>query len=101
MWARPKLRKYSTGYPGDTEEAYPLAQRQLHTIRLRVRWTCHECSDVFIDRARFCKACGHQKCENCSRDPPPKKKKQVNQVALDSVEERMRNMVLSPQASAA
>ncbi|KAL8941964.1 MAG: hypothetical protein Q9216_001944 [Gyalolechia sp. 2 TL-2023] len=96
---RSKLEKYPEGYPGDSD--YNRVIRERHPIRVHVRWRCHECDQTFRDLSRKCEGCGHERCDNCPRQPPKREKPKLNPEAVKSVGERMRNMDLSPQASAA
>ena len=98
---RPKLSKYPDGYPGDREEMYPLALRHRKKVRVHVRWTCHTCQGSFKDHEKICTGCGHERCEQCLRYPPKKEKKEFDEDVVRSVEEKLKNISLSPQASAA
>ncbi|MCJ1229229.1 hypothetical protein MMC12_005894 [Toensbergia leucococca] len=97
----PKLSKHPNGYPGDREETYPLAERHLRTIRTRIRYTCHTCSTTFKEDEKLCASCGHERCDECPRSPPRRPPEGLDEEAVGSVEERMRRLDLSPQASAA
>ena len=98
---RPKLDKYPDSYPGDREEMYPLVTRHRKKIRVHVRWTCHTCQASFKDGEKTCAGCGHQRCDECPRHPPKKVKTEFEEEAVRSVEEKLKNLGLSPQASAA
>ena len=98
---RSKSDKQSAGYPADTEETFPLAKREMKNIRTRVRWNCEKCDKVFKDTEKTCGGCGHEKCDDCPRNPAPKAKQALDEGAVKSVEERMKRLDLSPQASAA
>ena len=100
-YSRPKSVKYPTSYPDETEETFPLAKRELKSIRTHVRWTCDECETLFKDTEKTCSNCGHEKCDNCPRQPPQKVKRPLDEDAVKSVEERMKTLEVSPQASAA
>ncbi|KAK3174389.1 hypothetical protein OEA41_001634 [Lepraria neglecta] len=69
---RPKLNKYPEGYPGDSEQLYPLGRRELRPARTHVRWTCEKCDTMFKDHGKTCENCGHEKCDDCPRKPPKK-----------------------------
>jgi len=97
----PKKEKYPEGYPGDTEQTFPLAQREMRPTRTKVRWNCEKCETTFKDHEKICKNCAHEKCDNCPRQPLQKVKRPLDEDAVKSVEERMRNLDVSPQASAA
>ncbi|KAL9595501.1 MAG: hypothetical protein Q9219_006399 [cf. Caloplaca sp. 3 TL-2023] len=98
-YARPKTEKYPEGYPGDSD--YNRVIRERHPIRVHVRWTCHECDKMFKDLSRRCEGCGHDRCDDCPRRPPKREKPWLNPEVVKKVEERMRTMDISPQASAA
>ena len=102
FFASPKSEKYTAGYPGDTEEtSSPSAKRELRDVRTHVRWNCEKCDTLFKDAENVCGNCGHEKCDDCPRQPPRKGKRTLDEDAVRSVEERMKSMDLSPQASAA
>ncbi|EXJ74732.1 uncharacterized protein A1O5_01427 [Cladophialophora psammophila CBS 110553] len=46
-------------------------ERVYKNIRMRVRYTCHNCSTTF-GRDRVCIGCQHRRCTRCSRYPPKK-----------------------------
>ncbi|KAL8771617.1 MAG: hypothetical protein Q9209_003061 [Squamulea sp. 1 TL-2023] len=94
----PKKDKYPEGYPGDSD--YNIATRERHPIRVHVRWTCHQCSSTFRDLSRKCEGCGHDRCDDCPRHPPKREKPKLDPDAVKSIDERMRKMDISPQASA-
>ncbi|KAF6223843.1 hypothetical protein HO173_013174 [Letharia columbiana] len=97
----PKSDKYLEGYPGDTEETFPLAKREMRSIRTHVRWNCEKCETLFQDTEKTCGHCGHEKCNECPRQPPKTVKRTLDDEAVKSVEERMKTLDVSPQASAA
>lgn len=43
-------------------------ERVYRKPRQRIRWTCHECQTMFVDK-KDCKACGHARCRDCPRTP--------------------------------
>lgn len=98
---RPKSDKHLEGYPGDTEETFPLAKREMRSIRTHVRWNCEKCETLFQDTEKTCGHCGHEKCDECPRQPPKTVKRTLDDEAVKSVEERMKTLDVSPQASAA
>ena len=51
-----------------------------------------------MDKEAVCGNCGHEKCDTCPRKPPKKVKRPLNEDAVKSVEERMKNMEVSPAA---
>ncbi|KAL8678205.1 MAG: hypothetical protein Q9186_005423 [Xanthomendoza sp. 1 TL-2023] len=95
----PKKEKYPAGYPGDSD--YNAAVRERHPIRVHVRWTCHQCSQTFQDLSRQCQGCGHDRCDDCPRQPPKREKPKLDPDAVKKIEARMKEMDISPQASAA
>jgi hypothetical protein len=48
-------------------------ERVPKNIRMRVRYTCHNCSTTF-GHERVCVGCRHRRCTKCSRYPPKKDK---------------------------
>lgn len=98
---RPKSDKYPEGYLGHTEETFPLARREMRSIRTHVRWNCEKCETLFKDTEKTCGNCGHEKCDGCPRYPPKRVGPTLDDDAVKSVEEKMRTLDVSPQASAA
>lgn len=96
---RPKKDKYPAGYPGDSD--YSVATRERHPIRVHVRWTCHQCSKTFRDLSRRCEGCGHDRCDECPRQPPKREKAKLDPEAVRKIDERMKEVNISPSASAA
>lgn len=66
-------------------------------IRLRVHYTCHECRRQFGVQ-RTCLSCGHQRCRQCSRDPP-RKVRELSDDARRSMEEEQARPVAGPSTS--
>lgn len=97
----PKLDKWSGGYSGDPEQTYPMALRQRKKVRIRIRWKCHDCQEIFLAPDKICAKCGHERCSECPRDPLKKNKPPPDEELLRRVEERMLTMALSPSALAA
>jgi hypothetical protein len=71
-----KTRKWPDGYPGDApyeasddEPPSLKPERTWKRPRLRVRWTCSECSHIFSDGPLTCANCGHERCDECIRIP--------------------------------
>lgn len=95
--ASPKKEKYLKGYPGDTEQTQP----ETKSTRTKVRWICEKCESTFMDFQKFCGNCGHQKCNTCARRPPQIATRPLDEGEVKSVEERMKSLDVSPQASAA
>lgn len=50
-------------------------------IRLRVHWTCHQCSTQF-GIERICVECGHHRCRDCARHPPKKVRELVDSTRI-------------------
>ena len=64
-----KPEKWPRGSPGDEEpRMVATVQRVYKKARQRVRWSCHECQTMFVDRDH-CRHCGHEKCKACPRTP--------------------------------
>jgi hypothetical protein len=60
----------SSGGPDD-EMIIPMVKavkRVYRKPRQRVRYTCEDCSTLFIEGDR-CHQCGHERCQNCHREP--------------------------------
>lgn len=53
---------------GQQPKPVTTVQRVYRKPRQRIRWTCHECETMFIDR-KDCKSCGHARCRDCPRTP--------------------------------
>ncbi|KAL9116918.1 MAG: hypothetical protein Q9187_006552 [Circinaria calcarea] len=92
----PKLNKWPNGYPGDKEETYPLAERQLRAIRTRIRWECHSCKVMFKDHEKTCGSCQHRLCDQCKRHPPKRVKLQPDEGVVKSMEEKLAKVNLHP-----
>lgn len=56
---------------------------------------------MFKDTEKTCRNCGHEKCDECPRQPPKKVERTLDDDAVKSVEERMKSLDVSPHASAA
>ena len=78
-----------------------MAKRELKNIRTHVRWNCEKCETLFKDTEKTCSNCGHEKCDGCPRQPSQKAQRTLDEDAVKSVEERMKTLDVSPQASAA
>jgi hypothetical protein len=96
--SRPKEKKWPNGYPGDTAETFPLSERRFRNIRQRVRWQCHTCQTFFLDEQRECGQCQHQRCDDCTRIPPKKVKKEPDPAVVQSLEEKLSRMQISAAA---
>jgi hypothetical protein len=42
-------------------------QRVYRKPRQRIRWNCHECHTMLVERR--CRECGHERCKDCPRTP--------------------------------
>jgi len=58
-------------------------ERVHKNIRMRVRYTCHNCSTTF-GHERVCVGCQHRRCTKCSRYPPKKDKSKSTNPAVAS-----------------
>ncbi|CAK3872990.1 Hypothetical predicted protein [Lecanosticta acicola] len=68
-------------------------------VRLRVHWTCHECSRQFgIEKT--CTACGHRRCRDCARHPP-KRVREILENARQAMEEEQATASQAKGATAA
>ncbi|KAF2204409.1 hypothetical protein GQ43DRAFT_494259 [Delitschia confertaspora ATCC 74209] len=99
-----KLEKWQHGYLGDVEGdeegdgegdfEKELAQmrRMVRKPRIRVRWTCEECSTVFLEGSAQCPGCGHERCEKCTRKPLKriKKEKEFDPDLVQAVEAKLK-----------
>lgn len=65
----PKLKKYPSGYPGDAPGSSDEKQMAWKEARLRVRWTCHACSQICTENESKCTGCGHERCKDCPKEP--------------------------------
>ena len=98
--ARPKLNKYPGGYPGDTEETFPLAERSFKSIRTRFRYQCHSCSTIFKEHEKICASCQHELCPECPRHPPKKIRTQPVEALMERVAQKLAVVDITSQASA-
>lgn len=87
-------------FPDNSEKAPAVpVRRELRPIRIHVRWECHQCSVPFKDTEKICRNCRHELCENCSREPPLEKDEQLDPEAVQSVEEKMKELAVSAPAA--
>jgi len=86
---RPKYHLYQRGHTRDDEPDLDLVVRQWKKPRVRVRWTCHACAGPFAQGSKICTHCNHERCEDCTRQPPKKIKPPVDPNLLRSVEEKL------------
>lgn len=47
-----------------------------------------------------CRSCSHERCDDCSREPPVQEMEPLDEAAIKSIEEKMKAIVITPQASA-
>lgn len=76
--ARAIFKKYDFEFDDEewkASEPRPKAPRERvqKQIRMRVKYTCHNCKTVF-GHQRICANCQHKRCAECTRYPPKKKK---------------------------
>jgi hypothetical protein len=67
-----KLKKFPDGYPGDAPfEPEPSPVKQVERVVKKpvrqVRWTCHICDILFVEGAKICNVCQHERCSQCTR----------------------------------
>ncbi|PPJ50756.1 hypothetical protein CBER1_07454 [Cercospora berteroae] len=79
------------------EEPPNKIRRVEKAIRLRVHYTCHECTRQF-GLERTCIDCGHHRCRECLRNPP-RKVRQVSDNAGRSTEDGRRSPVAGPSTA--
>ena len=72
-------------------------ERVHKNIRMRIRYTCHNCSTTF-GRDRVCVGCEHRRCTRCSRYPPKKDRPKVTEDAQSAPPSQPQSD--APQASA-
>ena len=53
---------------------------------------------MFKDHEKICGHCGHERCNECTRQPP-KKENALDPAAVERIEKRMKEMELSQPAS--
>ncbi|GAB1736670.1 hypothetical protein NU219Hw_g8288t1 [Hortaea werneckii] len=73
---------------GDEPQMVKAVQRVYKKPRQRVRYTCDRCQTIFVDAER-CRTCGHDRCSDCTRDPPRKTTRQPDPAVLQAVNERL------------
>ena len=65
----------SIGWPYPEDEGKKMAhgeqkrERVYRRPRQRVRWICEQCQTVFMEGARVCSECLHNRCDRCTRIP--------------------------------
>ncbi|OQO09486.1 hypothetical protein B0A48_04887 [Cryoendolithus antarcticus] len=85
--ARVLFAQYGVAYTPvrrTTEEPPRKVRRVEKPIRIRLRWSCHECSTP-LGLQGLCGGCGHRKCGKCVKEPP-KKVRDVIEGAKESVQ---------------
>ncbi|KAL1584071.1 hypothetical protein WHR41_08144 [Cladosporium halotolerans] len=68
------FEKYGLKYNGARnaeQEPASKIRRIERPVRIKLRWTCHECKTAFA-REKVCSSCGHARCGDCLRSPPPR-----------------------------
>jgi hypothetical protein len=73
------------------------SERVHKNIRMRVRYTCHNCSTTF-GRDRVCVGCQHRRCTRCSRYPPKRDRPKVSQDTIVNPPLQTQTCVLRPNA---
>ncbi|KAF2459239.1 hypothetical protein BDY21DRAFT_203937 [Lineolata rhizophorae] len=103
----PKPKKYPNGYPGDApaseDEKTMMPQKPKRTyrkVRQRVRWTCEQCQSVFREKSKICETCNHQRCDNCTREPPKRVKREPDPEVVKAVNEKLARLTVSEKAAA-
>ncbi|KAK6356553.1 hypothetical protein TWF718_000905 [Orbilia javanica] len=73
LGARQLAEKHGIEIPEDWPYSArpPVGERVEKPIRMRVRRYCHECQTAFGSE-KTCPSCGHKRCVECPRSPPPK-----------------------------
>ena len=91
------LARYQVGYDetGWDRRTKSHPERIHKNIRMRVRYTCHNCSTTF-GRDRICAECHHQRCTRCSRYPPRRDRPKVLQDAPTDPPPQTQNEVSRP-----
>lgn len=54
----------------------------------------------FKDTEKICRKCRHERCENCSREPPLDNDEELDPGAVESVERKMKELAVPLQTSA-
>lgn len=72
------LKKYDLEEYLSTKEPLQPVERVYRPIRMRVRYTCHNCSTIF-GHDKTCINCQHRRCTLCVRYPKKKDKKLESQ----------------------
>ncbi|KAH0545516.1 hypothetical protein FGG08_000346 [Glutinoglossum americanum] len=95
----PKLKKYPDGYPGDAEPEPERPERTFKKVRRRVRWYCHSCQGLFMEGSKTCSNCNHERCPDCTREPPKRIKPPPDPEVVKSVAEKLEAMKLGTYTS--
>lgn len=74
MFYSAKLDKYPNGYPGDAqppefEVVIDGKRRTFRKARMKVRWRCQVCDNLFSQGSKICESCKHERCQDCKREP--------------------------------
>ncbi|KAK5010110.1 hypothetical protein LTR28_011750 [Elasticomyces elasticus] len=99
----PPARSVSTdvahcdGSPSEDERTPEQAvevRRVYRRPKQRLRWSCEQCRSPFVDSTWVCASCGHERCEQCLRDPPKKVRvaAEPDPDVVRIVEERLANL---------
>ena len=85
--ARAIFKKYDFEFNDEdwqASEPRPKAPRERvqKQIRMRVKYTCHNCKTVY-GHERICSKCQHKRCSECIRYPPKKRKDKAGGKAVE------------------
>ncbi|KAM3424289.1 hypothetical protein BST61_g11174 [Cercospora zeina] len=86
--------------PDDEAPMVRAVQRVYRKPRQRVRYTCEQCSTMFVDRNQ-CSRCGHERCDDCVRQPAKRVAAAPDPEILRSLEARLAAHAESSSAGAA
>jgi len=67
-WNKARSEKYGSGRGRDDGTRPEGGNRVEKAIRIRIRWSCHECHTSFTGR-KTCANCGHRRCSECAKKP--------------------------------
>lgn len=98
--ARDLFAKYGLQYEArkrPQQEPPTKIRRVEKPVRLRVHWTCHECSRQFgIEKT--CAGCGHRRCRECARHPP-KRVREMMDTTRRAMEEEQQAAAVQEEAA--
>lgn len=78
----PRMENWTNDNPEDPTPRGPeVVPLEWKTARFRVRWTCHQCLQVFSEGESECPNCSHVRCLDCSREPHRRERSEPNQEA--------------------